>query len=248
MILSILLSPYFDKSIGSFFFYYLSPNNEPNCFLNIYIVFNELDDGKFIDFILSSPFRMNTAFVWSNWLFIFTFFSWNTFSCTYALNCAPTCIFFVELKKRLILWWWAMYLRDLESHFLLSVSYFSKISYLHPTMMVLRGIGLIVSLSSFSANYLLTVSINSMYFWIEECIHHVWWKVFPARVCRFPFSEFQSTLKFSQLWIQAYWGRHKWQRRYQRSFPSRWVKQLFILEFWLRFRNNGSIIFWLPFF
>ena len=64
--LSILLYPYFDKSIGSFFFYYLAPNNEPNCFLKIYIVFNELEDGKFIDFIPSSPFSTKIGFVWSN--------------------------------------------------------------------------------------------------------------------------------------------------------------------------------------
>jgi hypothetical protein len=67
---------------------------------------------------------MNIGFVCSVWLAVLFFLSvWN-FYWKYALNWAPTCIFFVEQKYKEALLWCAKYLNDLANHFLLSVSYF----------------------------------------------------------------------------------------------------------------------------
>ena len=53
MTASILLYPYLEKSIISFFFSSSSPNSELHCFLSTYREFSDPEEGKFIDLILS---------------------------------------------------------------------------------------------------------------------------------------------------------------------------------------------------
>lgn len=63
---SILLYPYLVKSIIYFFFSSSYPNKELNCFLNTSNEFNDPEEGRLIDLILSYPLLMNIGFVWSN--------------------------------------------------------------------------------------------------------------------------------------------------------------------------------------
>lgn len=86
------------------------------------------------------------------------------------LSCAPTAAILVELHTKLALFEWARYRKVLLNHFLFSVSYFSNMSYLHPTSTKdILGVGIVLA-SSWLLFSSLRFNCQSLYFYVKSML------------------------------------------------------------------------------